>query len=973
MPANDPVKSTIKANGHPPGANIQFWAVLDLLVQRWRWMALGALVFGALGLAAGLRFVGPKFMASAQLLRYETPGTSDFLTPKTPMSPETFGGLMLAPDLLRRVGSNAVPPIPADILIKQVKVEPDDESDIVNVSLAATNPTKAVELLNSYLAETIKYMTNLEAQEARVAAENYLGKQVAAMDQDIATLDHEFRSMALPPPVTNKLAEVGGQLRDFGTNLSGAPYSSALVAAQADRLNKAMGELTDLLSQYTELHPAVQQKEAEIKALKSEMAQEKSQGVTPAPVTSTPQGGPMSAYPGAFQPFNPELDIVRSKLLSLDQGRVELVNRQREAQLYLANPPGNCRVLAPASMKTVRESFRRVKIAILCLAGMVFGFCGSLFVVVLIEVADGRLKTADDVKRVTKLPILTTLGDLDAMDTDAQSQWAFRTWTRLQGRLSPSVHHGLICGVTSCSEGEGRSTWIRLLADAATMTGFRVLTIATRPSTVEPKPPTENGCDLLEESLQPKDPADLLTPVVVRDALSSPGKVADHFASPDSKPMVHIPLPGWVWNLERRRQWQEALAHWGKLDNVVIFVELPPADAPETVLLSSSLPNLVWLSESGVADAEKTRDQLETLRDARCNVVGAVLNKETARPLKKRLPRWIACGTIAALCACHGAQAQDTNLPAAADQTNLSFAVVNPSQRAEWQKHLTLGPGDVLDLGLFGQPELASMEIAIGPDGRISYLEAQDVLATGLTIDELRGRLDDELGKYRRAPHTMITPVAFHSKKYFMLGKITVKGAYTLDRPMTVLEAIARAKGFENGLINRSVVDLADFSRSFIARDGKRIPLNFEKLFESGDLSQNIPIEPNDYVYIAAVNLQEVYVVGEVRLPGPVTYTPGRTIISAITERGGFTERGYPARVVVVRGSLNHPQAFAVNVAHIERGDQTDFQLQAKDIIYVSARPFIRVEELADLAATAFIQGMITSWVDTKVVQPFTE
>jgi protein involved in polysaccharide export with SLBB domain/capsular polysaccharide biosynthesis protein len=953
VPANDPVKSTAKNNGHPPGGNIQFWGVLDLLVQRWRWFALSALIFGALALFVGIRFVGPKFTASAQLLRYETPGTSDFLTPKTPMSPDTFAGLMMAPDLLRRVGSNAVPPIAADVLAKQIKVEPDEESDIVNVSLAASNADLAVNLLNGYLADTIKYMTNLEVQEARIAADNYIGKQVTAMDQDIATLDHEFRAMALPPSVSNKLAEVGGQLQNFGA-------SPTLIAAQTDRLNKAMGELTELLSQYTELHPAVQQKEAEIKALKTEMAQENASAMT----TARPPTGPMAVFQGGFQPFNPELDIVRSKLLSLEQGRVELVNRQREAQLYLANPPGNTRVLAPASSKTVHASFRKVKIAILTIVGTLFGVCGCLFVVVLIEFADGRLKTTDDVKRVAKLPILTTLGDLDAMDSHAQSQWAFRTWTMLQGRLSPSVHHGLVCGVTSCSEGEGRSTWIRLLADAASLTGFRVLTIATRPSTVEPKPPTENGCDLLEESLQPKDPADCLTPVVVRDALSSPGKVADHFASPDSKPMVHIPLPGWVWNLERRRQWQEALAHWAKLDNVVIFVELPPADAPETVLLSSSLPNLVWLAKSGVADAEKTRDQLETLRDARCNVVGAVLNKETKPSLKRRVPRWIVCGAIAALWVCGSIQAQNTNL---------SFAIVNPSQRAEWQKHLTLGPGDILNLGLFGQPELASLDVAVGPDGRISYLEAQDVLASGLTIDELRESLDRELAKYRRAPHSMITPVAFRSKKYFMLGKISVKGAYTLDRPMTVLEAIARAKGFENGLINRSVVDLADFSRSFIARDGKQIPLNFEKLFEGGDLSQNIPIEPNDYIYIAPVNLEEVYVVGEVRLPGPVTYTPGGTIISAITERGGFTDRAYIARVLVVRGSLNHPQTFAVNVAHIERGQQSDFQLQAKDIIYVSARPFVRVEELADLAATAFIQGMITSWVDTKLVQPFNE
>jgi protein involved in polysaccharide export with SLBB domain len=319
-------------------------------------------------------------------------------------------------------------------------------------------------------------------------------------------------------------------------------------------------------------------------------------------------------------------------------------------------------------------------------------------------------------------------------------------------------------------------------------------------------------------------------------------------------------------------------------------------------------------------------------------------------------------------------QANPSNAPpVATPQTNLAFSIVHPWQRAAWQEHLTLGPGDVLNFGLFGQPELAVQEIMVGPDGRVSFLEAEDILATGLTVDELRARLDTELGKYHRAPHTLITPVAFRSKKYYMLGKVMVKGAYVLDRPLTVLEAIARAKGFENGLVDRTVVDLADFSRSFVARNGKRLPLDFEKLFQSGDLSQNLPVEPGDYIYIAAAKAEEVYVIGEVRLPGPVPYTPSQTFMAAITARGGFTDRAYRSRVLLVRGSLNEPEAIPVDTTALVSANGTDFRLRPKDIIYVSARPFIRVEELSDLAATAFIQGLISAWVDAKVIKPFNE
>jgi len=108
-------------------------------------------------------------------------------------------------------------------------------------------------------------------------------------------------------------------------------------------------------------------------------------------------------------------------------------------------------------------------------------------------------------------------------------------------------------------------------------------------------------------------------------------------------------------------------------------------------------------------------------------------------------------------------------------------------------------------------------------------------------------------------------------------------------------------------------------------------------------------------------------------LPGAVTYNPDMTIMAAITERGGYTERSYKAKVVVVRGSLNNPQTFAVNTHAILDGKEVNFKLEPRDIIFVNSRPFIKVEELADLAATAFIQSLITSWVGVDIVRPFSQ
>ena len=512
---------------------------------------------------------------------------------------------------------------------------------------------------------------------------------------------------------------------------------------------------------------------------------------------------------------------------------------------------------------------------------------------------------------------------------------------------------------------------MQLLAAAANQCGFRVLTITTRPSLEEDIKYAE-APGIVPGSTRGPGPEDA---ALTTNALAAPAEIAQQLVSPDGPPLVHIPLPGWVWSLERRKEWLAALEHWRNLDNVVILVELPPASVPESVLLAQNLPNLVWLVDQTRADASATLAQLETLRHARCHIVGAVINRDDTPVLRDRLARWLpgmAAVLLIGLAAPHSAPAQTAAPPAEAvplpEAGPAAFSVVSPVQRAEWQKQLTLGPGDVLRLALYGEPELTQPEVAVQPDGRISFLEAGDVRASGLTIDALRAKLDEELAKFRRAPRTLVAPVAFHSKKYLMLGKIAHKGVFTLDRPLTVVEAVARAHGFETGLADRNVVELADLSRSFLIRQGRQAPVNFEKLFAAGDLTQNIAVEPGDYFYFPPADLQEIYLLGEVRTPGPVTYTDGLTVARAIAGRGGFNPKAWWRRVLVVRGSLGHPQTFTIDLVDVLAARQPDLKLEPRDIVFVSARPWFKAEDLLDDAIAAFAQSVVVFWTTDKVI-----
>lgn len=592
-------------SNRPSATGLDTWVVLDLLAQRWRWLVPGSLLGAGLFFLLGCHVIKPKFTATAQMLRFET--TSDYFKP-TPVSAGTFADLIRSPDLLRRVGAQAVPQIPPEALGDNLKIDAERASDIVEVQLAGRTPQQAVDLLNFYTRAAVQFTKDMQAKDAGLLANDYLNQQVKQMDKDITILHRQFRDVRGASEASGKVTESDGGVKALDRNLATSSLPSILIDKQTERLQTALGELSDLQLKYTDLHPFVQAKRDQIKALEKQIAESsrnrRAAATGPAPIVIRP-GETVS---------NPELDIIRTKLLTLEEARLQLANRQREAAMFAANPPGIVREFAPATLKTVQSNMRRLKLGCAAVFGGLLGCLGSIALIMLVEFTDNRLKTADDVRRVTELPIFTTLGDLDQMEAASRSQWAFRAWTMLQGRLSPSANHGLICGITSSVQGEGRSTWIKLLGEAASLTGFRVLTIATLPS--------PSNLELSDENPVP-NPGPASSHALTTNVLTSPALVTQQLVGPDSPPVVHIPLPGWVWNLERRKQWREALAHWLTIDNLVILVELPPASVAESVLLGSNLPNLLWLANSGAADAAETRAQLETLRHARCHVVGA--------------------------------------------------------------------------------------------------------------------------------------------------------------------------------------------------------------------------------------------------------------------------------------------------------------------------------------------------------------
>ena len=112
---------------------------------------------------------------------------------------------------------------------------------------------------------------------------------------------------------------------------------------------------------------------------------------------------------------------------------------------------------------------------------------------------------------------------------------------------------------------------------------------------------------------------------------------------------------------------------------------------------------------------------------------------------------------------------------------------------------------------------------------------------------------------------------------------------------------------------------------------------------------------------------------GAVLTPGPLGAGSQKTLLGAITARGGFVPGSFRQRVLIVRGSLNQPKTIVVNVAAILSAREPDVPIEAGDIIYVNQRPWLLAEELLETAIKSFVQSAAANWAAQNIGPFITE
>jgi polysaccharide export outer membrane protein len=169
------------------------------------------------------------------------------------------------------------------------------------------------------------------------------------------------------------------------------------------------------------------------------------------------------------------------------------------------------------------------------------------------------------------------------------------------------------------------------------------------------------------------------------------------------------------------------------------------------------------------------------------------------------------------------------------------------------------------------------------------------------------------------------------SRPVYFVGGFGKPGVMQLTRDLTLLQAISAVGG---------VLPNADGEKGFLLRGDKRIPIDFNRLVQRGDLSQNPKLEPGDSIVVPLADA--VYVNGEVKTPGAVKYSGDLTVLKALTQAGGLTPLAAGGRVDILRGSAEKKERIRVDVDKMMRSpeENPDIRLQPNDIIFVPQRLF---------------------------------
>ncbi len=263
-------------------------------------------------------------------------------------------------------------------------------------------------------------------------------------------------------------------------------------------------------------------------------------------------------------------------------------------------------------------------------------------------------------------------------------------------------------------------------------------------------------------------------------------------------------------------------------------------------------------------------------------------------------------------------------------------------------KNYLLGPGDVIDVRVFGQPDL-NATAEVDSDGNISSLPflEKPIPAKCRTEKDVQKDIAAAYGKYLKGPQVSVRITERKSRQpATVFGAVRQPTRLVMVRKVRLNEIMAasgglteRASGTIQILHTEPVMCPEPGEEAAAAPiDGTKVPLEIVKIqdLKSGKAEANPIIRPGDYIVVTEA--EPVYITGSVVSPQGVYMRDQLTLSLAIAMVGGVRKEAKTSDVRIYRqkpGSKEQ-ETIKVDLSAIKKNQAPDILLQAYDVIEVA-------------------------------------
>jgi polysaccharide export outer membrane protein len=264
------------------------------------------------------------------------------------------------------------------------------------------------------------------------------------------------------------------------------------------------------------------------------------------------------------------------------------------------------------------------------------------------------------------------------------------------------------------------------------------------------------------------------------------------------------------------------------------------------------------------------------------------------------------------------------------------------SVSAPVRENYRIGPYDVLELRVLGEPDMSASSLKVSADGYIQVpFVDEDIRAQCLTERELSVVVAEKLKKHLKFPEVHIGVKEYNSIPVAIIGAVNAPGRFRMERRVSLLELITFAGGVrtESGktvtLVRQTSETQCDNSAVVAAGGEDHVTevISLKLLLEGGQ-EQNRLMRPGDIVIVPTADV--IYVAGDVTRPNSFPLREGMTFTQALAQAGGPTPTAKKGSIRIVRQAPGKDrEIIAINLDAINKNQVPDPLMLPNDVIEV--------------------------------------